>query len=308
MKKGLSELTHHWGYVGAIASAIFFGMTATLNKIVLEDVHPLIVAGLIYFIAGIVLLCVRLSPLQNLVLSMMETPTKTDTLITRRDLQILAVVILSGAIIAPFLFLYGLDETTAVNASLLSNTEAVFTVFIAFLLLNERGTRKDYVAILLLIIGAMFVTTNAEFQKLSLTREILGNMLVVGACLFWGIDNNLSKLVSKKRDLVSITALKCSIGGGILLILSIFLKVNFQIPLYSIPYLFSVGAFGIGFSILFFLFALREIGSMKTGVIFSTSSLFGAALAFIMLKENFSMIQLIAGFVMLLGVYILYRK
>lgn len=308
MKKGLSELTHHWGYVGAIASAIFFGMTATLNKIVLEDVHPLIVAGLIYFIAGIVLLCVRLSPLQNLVLSMMETPTKTDTLITRRDLQILAVVILSGAMIAPFLFLYGLDETTAVNASLLSNTEAVFTVFIAFLLLNERGTRKDYVAILLLIIGAMFVTTNAEFQKLSLTREILGNMLVVGACLFWGIDNNLSKLVSKKRDLVSITALKCSIGGGILLILSIFLKVNFQIPLYSIPYLFSVGAFGIGFSILFFLFALREIGSMKTGVIFSTSSLFGAALAFIMLKENFSMIQLIAGFVMLLGVYILYRK
>jgi len=308
LKKGLSELTHHWGYVGAIASAIFFGMTATLNKIVLEDVHPLIVAGLIYFIAGIVLLCVRLSPLQNLVLSMMETPTKTDTLITRRDLQILAVVILSGAMIAPFLFLYGLDETTAVNASLLSNTEAVFTVFIAFLLLNERGTRKDYVAILLLIIGAMFVTTNAEFQKLSLTREILGNMLVVGACLFWGIDNNLSKLVSKKRDLVSITALKCSIGGGILLILSIFLKVNFQIPLYSIPYLFSVGAFGIGFSILFFLFALREIGSMKTGVIFSTSSLFGAALAFIMLKENFSMIQLIAGFVMLLGVYILYRK
>ena len=308
MKKGLSELTHHWGYVGAIASAIFFGMTATLNKIVLEDVHPLIVAGLIYFIAGIVLLCVRLSPLQNLVLSMMETPTKTDTLITRRDLQILAVVILSGAIIAPFLFLYGLDETTAVNASLLSNTEAVFTVFIAFLLLNERGTRKDYVAILLLIIGAMFLTTNAEFQKLSLTREILGNMLVVGACLFWGIDNNLSKLVSKKRDLVSITALKCSFGGGILLILSIFLKVNFQIPLYSIPYLFSVGAFGIGFSILFFLFALREIGSMKTGVIFSTSSLFGAALAFIMLKENFSMIQLIAGFVMLLGVYILYRK
>ena len=301
-------MTHHWGYVAAVASAVLFGMAATLNKIVLKDVHPLIVAGLIYFIAGIVLFCVRLSPLQNMVLSMMETPTKTETVIRRRDFEVLAFVILSGAVIAPFLFLYGLNETTAVNASLLSNIEALFTVFIAFLFLKERGTRKDYVGILLLIIGAIFVTTNAEFQKLSLTREVLGNTLIVGACLFWGIDNNLSKLVSKKRDLVSITALKCSIGGGILLILSIFLKVNFQIPLYSIPYLFSVGAFGIGFSILFFLFALREIGSMKTGVIFSTSSLFGAALAFIMLKENFSMIQLIAGFVMLLGVYILYRK
>jgi len=301
-------LTRHWGYVGAITSAIFFGMGATLNKIVLKDVHPLIVAGLIYFIAGIVLFCVRLSPLQNMVLSMMETPTKTETVIRRRDFEVLAFIILSGAVIAPFLFLYGLNETTAVNASLLSNIEALFTVFIAFLFLKERGTRKDYVGILLLIIGAIFVTTNAEFQKLSLTREVLGNTLIVGACLFWGIDNNLSKLVSKKRDLVLLTALKCFIGGGILLLLSIFLKLNFQIPLMSIPYLFSVGAFSIGFSILFFLFALREIGSMKTGVIFSTSSLFGATLAFIMLKETFSLIQLMAGFVMLLGVYIIYKR
>jgi len=301
-------LTHHWGYVGAITSAIFFGMAATLNKIVLKDVHPLIVAGLIYFIAGIVLFCVRLSPLQNMVLSMMETPTKTETVIRGRDFEVLAFIILSGAVIAPFLFLYGLNETTAVNASLLSNIEALFTVFIAFIFLKERGTRKDYVGILLLIIGALFVTTNAEYQKLSLTREVLGNTLIVGACLFWGIDNNLSKSVSKKRDLVLLTALKCFIGGGILLLLSISLKLNFQIPLISIPYLFSVGAFSIGFSILFFLFALREIGSMKTGVIFSTSSLFGATLAFIMLKETFSLIQLTAGFVMLLGVYIIYKR
>mgnify|MGYP001145660895 CR=1 FL=1 len=302
------RMTHHWGYVGAITSAIFFGMAATLNKIILEEVHPLVVAGLIYFVAGIVLFFVRLSPLHNLVLLAMETPTKTETEIVRIDLGILAIVILSGAVIAPFLFLYGLSETTAVNASLLSNTEALFTVFIAFLFLKERGTGKDYAGILLLVIGAIFVTTNAKFQKLTLTREVLGNAFIVGACLFWGIDNNLSKLVSKKRDLVLITALKCFIGGGILLLLSILLKLNFQISLFSIPYLFSVGAFSIGFSILFFLFALREIGSMKTGVIFSTSSLFGAAFAFIILKETFSLIQITAGFAMLLGIYIIYKR
>lgn len=226
----------------------------------------------------------------------------------RRDFEVLAFVILSGAVVAPFLFLYGLNETTAVNASLLSNTEALFTVVIAFLFLKERETSKNYVGILLLIIGAIFLTTNAEFQKLSLTREVLSNALIVGACLFWGIDNNLSKLMSKKCDLVLLTAMKCFIGGCALLLLSISLKLNFQIPLFSIPYLFSVGAFSIGFSILLFLFALREIGSMKTGVIFSTSSLFGATFAFIMLRENFSPIQLMAGFTMLLGIYIIYKK
>jgi len=78
--------------------------------------------------------------------------------------------------------------------------------------------------------------------------------------------------------------------------------------MFSLPYLFSVGAFSIGFSIVLFVFALREIGSMKTGVIYSTSSFFGAVLAFVVLREPFTLIQLIAGLIMFLGVYILYKK
>jgi drug/metabolite transporter (DMT)-like permease len=75
----------------------------------------------------------------------------------------------------------------------------------------------------------------------------------------------------------------------------------------AIPYIFSVGAFSVAFSILFFLFALRKIGSMRTGVIFSLSSLFGAILAFVVLREVFTIIQLVAGLVMILGIYVLYR-
>jgi drug/metabolite transporter (DMT)-like permease len=67
----------------------------------------------------------------------------------------------------------------------------------------------------------------------------------------------------------------------------------------------SAGAFSIAFSILLFLFALRKIGSMRTGAIYSMSSLFGAILALLILKEPFSFIQVIAGAIMLLGVYVL---
>jgi len=159
-----------------------------------------------------------------------------------------------------------------------------------------------------LFVGVMFLTTNGEFFRLTLTQSLFGNMLIVTACLFWGIDNTLSKFLSKKEDVILITVLKCLMGGTILLLLSWALGLEFQISLSAFPYLIFVGAFSIGFSILFFLLGLREIGAMKTGVIFSTSSLFGAAFAFLMLKENFSSIQLIAGFVMLLGVYILYKR
>ena len=104
-----------------------------------------------------------------------------------------------------------------------------------------------------------------------------------------------------------ITGLKCFIGGSALLAMAFLLGFSFSIPLVSVPYILFVGAFSTAFSILFFLFALRKIGSMRTGVIFSLSSLFGAALAFAVLRESFTVIQLIAGSVMILGIYVLYR-
>ncbi|MDH5461117.1 MAG: DMT family transporter, partial [Candidatus Bathyarchaeota archaeon] len=232
----------------------------------------------------------------------------TESKITQKDYRILVFVIICGSVIAPLMLLYGLNETTAINASLLLNTESLFTVLIAFIFLKEHGTTKDYFAILLLLVSVLFLTTNGEFQKLTLTEEITGNVLIIAACLFWGIDNNLSKFLSKKRDIVKVSGVKCFIGGAVLLAISLILGVNFHIPTVSIPYLASVGAFSIAFSILLFLVALREIGSMRTGVVFSTSSLFGAVFAFFILREALTIVQMLAMLAMLIGVYILYKK
>lgn len=301
-------MTHHWGYVGAILSAILFGVSSTLNKLALENVHPLVIAGSIYSVGGLLLFGIHLSPLHKKLLSLFETPTDTEATISRKDYRILAFVILFGSVLAPLMLLYGLDETTAINASLLLNTESLFTVLIALAFLKERGLRKDYIAIVLLLVGVVFLTTKGEFHKLTLSTEVTGNLLVVGACLSWGIDNNLSRFLSKKRDIVKVTGLKCSLGGAVLLLASLLLGTGISIPLVSIPYILSVGAFSIAFSILLFLFALREIGSMRTGVVFSISSIFGAVFAFIVLREALAPIQLLAGLVMLIGVYILFKK
>ncbi len=270
--------------------------------------NPLIVAGMIYFIAGVLLLAFHFSPVHKKILSLFKTPTQTETKLLTRDYKILTLVILCGSIIAPLLLLHGLNETTAINASLLLNTESLFTILLAFIFLGERGKQKDYLGVLLLLVGLAILTTNAEFHRLTLTEQIYGNVLIIGACLFWGIDNNLSKFLSKKRDIVMVTGLKCFIGGTALLAISQILGISFSVPIASLPYLLTVGAFSIAFSILFFLFALREIGSMRTGVVFSTSSLFGAIFALAVLREPFSTIQLMAGIMMLYGVYIIYRK
>ena len=259
---------------------------------------------MIYFIGGVFLFGIHFSPLSKKILALFESP-EIEPKITAKDFRILAFVILCGSVVAPLLLLNGLNQTTAINTSLLLNAESLFTALIAFVFLSERGTEKEYLGIAMLLLGVVFMTTNGEFQKLTLTENIAGNLLIVAACLFWGIDNNLSRFLSKKRDIILITGLKCFIGGLALLAIAFVIGVPFSIPLISIPYLLSVGAFSIAFSILLFLFALRKIGSMRTGVIYSTSSLFGAVLAFLILREPFSFIQLAAGAIMLLGVYVL---
>ena len=290
--------------MSAVASALLFGTSSTLNKIALEDVHPTVIAGMIYFIGGVFLFGIHFSPLSKKILALFESP-EIESKIKTKDFGILAFVILCGSVVAPLLLLNGLNQTTAVNTSLLLNAESLFTALIAFVFLSERGAKKEYLGITMLLVGVVFVTTNGEFQRLTLTENIAGNLLIVGACLFWGIDNNLSRLLSKKRDIILITGLKCFIGGLTLLAIAFVIGVPFSIPLISIPYLLSAGAFSIAFSILMFLFALRKIGSMRTGVIYSMSSLFGAVLALLVLREPFSFIQLAAGAIMLLGVYVL---
>jgi drug/metabolite transporter (DMT)-like permease len=299
-------LSHHWGYVAAVVSAILFGLSSTFNKIALEDVNPTVIAGSIYFVAGIFLFVFHLTSLCGKLLVKLDT-SETERKITNKDYRRLAFVIICGSIIAPLLLLNGLNQTTAINSSLLLNAEALFTVAIAYLFLNERCARKEYIGIVLLLVGVIFVTTNGAFGSLTLTENIFGNLFIVGACFFWGIDNNLSKHLSKKRDIVLVTGLKCFIGGSALLVLSLLFGFSFSIPLSAVPYILFVGAFSIAFSILFFLFALRKIGSMRTGVIFSTSSLFGAVLAFLVLSEALTIVQIAAGSVMILGIYVLYR-
>jgi drug/metabolite transporter (DMT)-like permease len=96
-----------------------------------------------------------------------------------KDYMVLGLVTFSGAVVAPLLYVYGLNQTTAVNASLLLNMESLFTVFIAVVFFRERGLKKDCFGVLLLILGAVFITTNGEFQRLTFVREIVGNLLIV---------------------------------------------------------------------------------------------------------------------------------
>ena len=298
-------MSHHWGYVAVLSSAFIFGIGTTINKMLLESASPLLIASVTYLAGGLVMAGSSLLPAKTRSVSLLKLPTREKTGFVGRDLALVAMIILFGAVLAPTAYLTGLNNTTAVSASFLGNTETLFTIGIAFVFLGERGKLKDYVAMVLLVIGAVVLTTNLNLYQLTSTGSLLGNLLVLTSCLFWGIDNNVSRLLTVKRGLLQVGSLKGILGGGILLVVTIFFGLQVVASPITILYIVIVGIFTVGLSLLLFLFSLQEIGAMRTGVIFSTPSLFGAVSAFLILREPISLVQALAGLAMLFAIYVL---
>lgn len=280
-----------FGYLSAVLSALFFGSVTTLAKPTLDAINPLVLTCMIYLISAMALTPATLHKKASF---------------RRKDLLLILGVSLAGAVIAPLLFFQGLHMTSASNTAVLSNTEIVFTVIIAILFFKEKINRIGYAGLLMVTIGAMVVTsTKISDSYFSLD---VGSILVIGASLFWAIDNNVSKIITKRVDILKIAQLKSAIGGAILLGVVFVTNIPVLLPENEIPFVLLLGTVGFALSLFLFLKSLHIIGVVKTIVIFATSSVFGLIFAVLFLHEQVSIFQIIAICVMILGIYLINRK
>ena len=294
-----------WGYISALTVAILFGVWFSLDKTLLGYLHPFALAALTYLIASTFLFIINFSPLRERILEFINRKSDVENYITRKEYFILFLTAIFGSTIAPALYLNGLFRITAVNAALLANVEIIFIIILGILFLKERVVKRDGLGFAFLFVGAIFLSTN-NLQNLSFNQSLFGSILVISASFFWSMDTILSKFLSYKRNIIFVTALKTLIGGSILFIISIFMGLSFTLPLDKIPLLLFIGLVCLSFSLPLIYYAIRIIGSTRTGSIFSLASLFGAITAFFVLGEPLTLSQLSFGVLMIAGVYILY--
>ena len=85
-----------WGYLSVITATLFFGISATFDKIMLQEMDPLAIAALTYTIAGIFLFSIRQSPLKEKVLNILNKKNNSENYINRRDYVILIITAVSS--------------------------------------------------------------------------------------------------------------------------------------------------------------------------------------------------------------------
>lgn len=277
------------GIAFALLSALLFGASTPFAKLLLSAVDPWMMAGLLYLGAGLGLGAVHLW--RGVVrLEAVETPLR------RSDGAWLALVIVTGGILGPLLLMFGLARTEAAGASLLLNLEGLATMAIAWLVFRENVDRRVLLGALAILGGAALLSWQgqASFQW--------GAVMIAGACLCWGVDNNLTRKLSS-ADPVEIAMLKGLVAGTVNICLALANGAAFPAA-GSLLAAGGIGFLGYGVSLALFVLGLRHLGTARTAAYFSLAPFVGAGLAVLMLGEPLSAKLLLAGGLMGIGLWL----
>ncbi|HVE50070.1 MAG TPA: EamA family transporter, partial [Casimicrobiaceae bacterium] len=205
--------------------------------------------------------------------------------------------ILLGGVLGPVALMYGLRTTPASSASLLLNLEAVLTALLAWFLFRENFDRRIALGMLAIVAGGVVLAWSPVESG-----GVTGAMLIAAACLFWAVDNNLTRKVSTS-DAVLLASLKGVVAGTINTAWAMAMGLTLP-PLTAIAFAGGVGFLGYGVSLALFVLALRELGTARAGAYFSVAPFFGALVAIVLNGDAVTFPLVAAGGLMALGVWL----
>ena len=278
------------GVAAALGAALLFGAGTPLAKRLLEGVGPWMLAGLLYLGSGLGLLLWR------------RMRSAEPVRLPPGQWGWLAGAVVAGGVVAPVLLMFGLTRMSASGASLLLNAEGVFTALLAWFAFRENFDRRIALGMLSIVGGAMVLSWPVDSSGDAQLGSVWPVLAVLGACLAWAIDNNLTRKVSL-NDAMWIASVKGLAAGSVNMVLAFF--VGSALPVWPVvAQALVLGFLAYGISLTLFVVSLRYLGTARTGAYFSAAPFFGALLAVVWLGESVDPRLLIAGGLMAVGVWL----
>ena len=278
------------GIAFAILAAALYAINAPFSKILLEFMPPTLMAGFLYVGAGIGMIFIAL-------MRKIKKYEAKELKLTKSELPYtIAMIVLDIA--APICLLFGLNSTTAANASLLNNFEIVATAIIALMVFKEKISTR-------LWFGILFVTLSCgilSFEDVSSLRFSYGSLFVLLAAICWGFENNCTRKISSK-DPLQIVLLKGIFSGIGSLIIGLFIGERIK-ELWSIVAVLCVGFVAYGLSIYFYVYAQRLLGAARTSAYYAVAPFIAAILSLIIFREIPDVTYFVALVLMIVGAWL----
>jgi len=259
------------GIAYALLGAALFGASTPIAKLLVGEIDPLMLAGLLYVGSGLGLGL-------WLVLRGWVRLSAGRPRLAAGDYKWLAGAVIFGGVIGPALLMFALASASASAVSLLLNLEGVFTALLAWFVFRENFDRRVMLGMFLIVCGGAVLSWPSGEISTSVP-----SLAVAGACLCWALDNNLTRKISE-ADPVQIAGIKGLAAGTVNLCASAAFGAA-RPELGAALAAAVVGFLGYGVSLALFVVALRQLGTARTGAYFSTAPFVGAAASFALLGE-----------------------
>ncbi|MBK8640270.1 MAG: DMT family transporter [Chromatiaceae bacterium] len=273
----------------ALLAASLFGASTPVAKLLVGEMSPMLLGGLLYLGSGVGLTVARLARDRGWRASGMAP----------REWPWLLGATLFGGVLAPVALMVGLTTTPGATASLLLNLESVLTAVLAWVVFRENADQRVVLGMVAIVAGGILLSWPAGEWGAS---QGLGPVAIAFACCCWAIDNNLTRHVSA-ADALFIAGTKGLIAGGVNCALALAWGLRLPAPL-TLLRTMLVGLLGYGISLVLFVLALRGLGTARTGAYFSIAPFIGVVVALVVLDEPTTPAFWLAGGLMAFGVWL----
>ena len=291
-----------FGYYLIIAAAALSAIIHIVSKPMLEntenvfEINPVVLAFLVYFIAGIFF-----TPIAK--------KTHSISKFGKKDWMVMGLIG-TAEVIALITYFYGLKTSTAVNASIFSNSEIIFALVIAMLIFKERLHIKECIPFSMIIIGMMIIPIGTDLYQndFSVGHLVTGDLLIILAGILYAIDITLCKYIGDRFDIKRVTQVLSFICAAVAISIIVAFEIPMDIDWTQLPGIMTISILGTGMSTLFFLMALKIIGTVRTVLLYSTTAMFGVLFSGLFLGEAITAMDIISLALVLGGIFMLRNR
>lgn len=275
----------------AFLAACLYALSTPCSKVLLANVAPNMMAALLYLGAG-----VGMAALTAARAAVGRGPS-AEAPLERADAPYVAAMVLLD-VAAPILLMAGLSHAAPENVALLNNFEIVATAVIALLAFQERVAARTWAGIAVITVSCALLSLEGE-AALSFSS---GSLLVLGACLCWGVENNCTSRLSQ-RDPAQVVIVKGLGSGAGALAVALVAGDALPAPPDALAALL-LGFVAYGLSIFFYVYAQRGLGAARTSAYYAVNPFIGAVLSLVLFKTVPGPAFLLALALMALGAWL----
>jgi probable blue pigment (indigoidine) exporter len=261
---------------------LIWGSSFVLVKMVLPYTGPLTVAGLRYFLAFLILL------------PFLKSSWAAARPLSKRLWGMLLLIGLSAYTIGNGALFWGLEYVPATTASFLMSFTPVIVLLGGVLWLREIPSPAQIVGMLAALLGSvLFFASGLQ------AGEALGIAIVFVGMVSFALSGIFGRGAARdgRIDTLSLTAIPLALGGGILALLALALEGIPRLPPQAWGIVLWLAAANTALAYLVYYHALRWLTALEMNMLMRLSPLGTALIAWALLGERLSAIQM-AGMVL----------